>query len=509
MSNILANLSISDNSIQNTVQIGDNLYEYYFYLVNPDKKFIAFKYSGIHELRIIDDLKNFFTYGSMIFNNTLDAIESISNVRSQGDVEPYVFRGDGRDYLIVSTTPNILPDDNLIRKAPALARQRYNLKYIFSIYNYEDIITEDRDLKLKRISFHDYSFQVMKEKTSYFTTGKGTSNTQREVKTGQAIKTLITDTFKNDYNISPNFDPAWDIGGTNIFYSSPADYKSIDDLYYLLDYHVSGLEGDYTPCLLRKNRQDVWELKSLNKLFKEAYYKGTSQLGDAGGIGIIENFTIGKQDAAFGVNNTKQRVPTVNTFADSLADYSVIENFQLSNMTAEDAQTSITTNIVHNYNIEDKLFSIDMSENNYTKNLEIYNKNFVRTMKGTEGRSPYSNIVGNELRIKNKNVNNVYSPAYNSYQRLNVGRNRFLLSGLFLNTAISFRARGVTAREAGKFITIDRADSQSESTFDSKLLGIYLITKIEHVFYRGTYINNVIAIKTYNSDNLKLSSQTT
>jgi hypothetical protein len=507
MSSIISNLSLTNNSSQNTVQIGDNLYEYYFYLVNPDKKFVAFKYSGIHELRLVDDLKTFFTHGYMVFNNTLDAIESTSNIQSRGDAEPYVFRGDGRDYLIVSTTPNILPDDNLIRKAPALARQRYNLKYIFSVYNYEDIITEDKDLKLKRISFHDYAYQVMKEKTSYFTTGRGTSNTQREVKTGQAIKNLITETFRNDYNIEPSFDPSWDSGGTNIFYSSPADYKAIDDLYYLLDYHVSGLEGDYTSCLLRKNRQDVWELKSLNKLFKEAYFKGTSQLGDAGGVGIIENFTIGKQDATFGINNTKQRTPSISTFADSLADYSVIENFQLANMTAEDAQTSMTTNIVHNYNFQDKLFSVDMLENNYTKNLEVYNKNFVRTMKGTEGRSPYTNIVGNELRVKNKNVNHVYSPSYDPYQRLNAGRNRFLLSGVFLNTAISFRARGLTAREAGKFITIDRADSQSESTFDSKLLGIYLIIKVEHLFYRGAYINNIIAVKTYNSDDLKLSSQ--
>lgn len=507
MSNILSNLSISDSPTQNTVQIGDNLYEYYFYLVNPDKKFVAFKYSGIHELKIIDDLKNFSTYGYMVFNNTLDAIESTSNIQSKGDVDPYIFRGDGRDYLIISTTPNILPDDNLIRKAPLLARQRYNLKYIFSVYNYEDIITEDKDLKLKRISFHDYSYQVLKEKTSYFTTGKGTSNSERELKTGQAIQNLITETFKNDYNIFPSFDPAWDVGGSNIFYSSPADYKAIDDLSYLLDYHVSGLESDYTPCILRKNRQDVWELKSLSKLYKEAYFKGSSQFGDAGGIGIIENFTIGRQDAPAGVSNTKQRVPAVNTFADSLADYSVIENFQLSNMTAEDAQTSITTNIVHNYNFQDKMFSIDMLENSFNKNLEIYNKNFVRTMKGIQGKSPYTNIVSNDLRIKNKTINHVYSPAYDSYQRLNVGRNRFLLSGLFLNTAISFRARGVTAREAGKFITIDRADSQSESTFDSKLLGIYLLTKIEHIFYRGAYTNNIIAVKTYNSDDLKLSSK--
>jgi hypothetical protein len=113
----------------------------------------------------------------------------------------------------------------------------------------------------------------------------------------------------------------------------------------------------------------------------------------------------------------------------------------------------------------------------------------------------------NQTRLTNKSVNHVYNISDNEYQRLNSGRNKFLLSGLFLNTALSFRARGNTARQPGMFITVNRADSQSDNSFDTKLLGIYFVIKVEHFFYKGSYYNNMICIKTYNSNDLNLSDK--
>jgi hypothetical protein len=505
----LNNLTVSINQNDNTVQIGDNLYTYYIYLLNPDNKMIAFKYSGIQELSISDDLKYFYSYGHMIFSNTLDAIESASSltdVPDANDLNPYVFRGDGRDYLLISKEPVIISGDAFTRQTPAAIKQKYNLLYLFCVYDYEDFISQDKDLKLKKLYFHDYSLQIFKERNSFFVTGRGISNTEREDYTGNSIKSLIVDTFK-DYKLTPTFDSNWDLGSSRIFYSSPANYKAIDDLSYLLDYHVSALENDYAPCILKKDRSDIWYLKPINTYFKEAYYKGNQSIGDVSGPRMLENFSIGKSDTSLGTSSVQTRVPTNNPFVDTLADYSLIESFQLSNMSPTDVYDNMVTNIVHHYNYDTKTFGIDGAANSIQSSLDVYNKHFVRTMKGFRGKSPSSNLIMNQTRLTNKSVNHVYNISDNEYQRLNSGRNKFLLSGLFLNTALSFRARGNTARQPGMFITVNRADSQSDNSFDTKLLGIYFVIKVEHFFYKGSYYNNMICIKTYNSNDLNLSDK--
>lgn len=505
------NLAITSDQNDNTVQIGDNLYEYYIYLFNPDNKLICLKYSGIQELSISDDLKYFYSYGHIVFSNTNDVIENISSITTvadSNDVDPYVFRGDGRDYLLISKTPVIISNDTLTRETPATIKRKYNLLYLFSIYDYEDFIAQDKDLKLKKLYFYDYSLQILQEKNSFFTTGRGISNTEREEYTGISIKNLISKAY-SDYNITPTFDFTWDAGSTKLFYSSPANYKYLDDLQYLLDYHVSGAENDYAPCILKKDRSESWYLKPINSYFKEAYYKGNQTLGDISGPRMLENFTLGRQDTTNGTTTVQNRIPTSNPYVDTLTDYSLIENFQLSNMSTSDVTDNMITNLVYNYDVAKKTFSIDGSYNNINSSLDTYNKQFVYSMKGFRGNSPSTNLTLNQTRLTNKVTNHTYNTSYNHLQRLNSGRNKFLLSGLFLNTTLSFRARGNTARQPGMFITVNRSDSQTDSSFDTKLLGIYFIVKVEHFYYKGSYYNNIICIKTYNTSSLNINSTIT
>jgi len=507
-SSAYTNLVINNASqTDNTVQIGDNNYTYYLYLFNPDQKLLSLKYSGIQELSISDDLKFFYKYGHIIFSNTNDVIESVTSItpNQTNQIDPYIFRGDGRDYLLISQTPVIIPGDVFNKQTPAAIIKKYKLENLFVVYDYEDFIAQDKDLKLKKLYFHDYSLQVLKEKNSYFSTGAGISNTERSIYTGDSIKALITGAFK-DYNYTPVFDYAWDTGSTKLFYSSPANYKYIDDLYYLLDYHVSSIENDYAPCILKKDNADTWFLKPINTYFKEAYYKGNNNVGDISGPRMMENFTIGKQDAA-GSSTVQTRIPKNNPYVDTLTDYSLIENFQLSNMSSIDVFETMVTNLVHHYDHGAKAFNIDGTNNNITANLNIYDKHFVRSMKGYRGQNPSTNLTTSQVRLTNKSINHTFNPSDSNLQRLNSGRNRFLLSGLFLNSSLSFRTRGNTARQPGMFITVNRTDTQSDSPFDTKLLGIYFVVKVEHYFYKGGYYNNIICIKTYNSNNLNLTNQ--
>ena len=46
----------------------------------------------------------------------------------------------------------------------------------------------------------------------------------------------------------------WDKGGSLLEYHTNAGYKAIDDLQYLIEYHVSEKGYDYVPCILKKTR---------------------------------------------------------------------------------------------------------------------------------------------------------------------------------------------------------------------------------------------------------------
>ena len=51
-------------------------------------------------------------------------------------------------------------------------------------------------------------------------------------------------------------------------YTSPAEYKAIDDLVYVMDRHVSTSDYEYQPCIFRLERfTERWELLPITELF--------------------------------------------------------------------------------------------------------------------------------------------------------------------------------------------------------------------------------------------------
>ena len=504
MNPIIQNLSFSPQGEQ--VTIGDNTYNFHIQLFNADGQSIGIKYTNVVELNIIDELVNFAANGYIIINNDLDAIESVQSISTdvrglaQQAFMPYVFRGDGRDFLLISIEPgtNVNTDDVFN------TTKGFSMTYVFSIIDTQDIITEERDVKLKRLTFCDYTVQILNEKNSYFSTSNinntGRSNLERSAYTGDAIMGLLATTIYQDTNITQKFSTTWDRGSEKIFYSSPANYKAIDDLYYLLDYHVSSADTDYSPAILRKDRSDIWTLTPLSRIFKEAYYKGNSTLGDTGGNRLIENFILNRPNTGdYNVLNAINRVPNTSFFANNFPDYSYIENFESASIAAKDNTNGVVTIAVHNYDIAKKQFSVDLKENNINEVFKKYKKNFVQTQKGGLG-NPSQNIFLNRTKTENKSIKKVFNPNTTQITRLNSGQNKILLNTVLNNAAIGFKTRGSIFREAGKFFTIERKDFANDSAFDNKLLGTYLITKVEHVFENGEYSNYIVGVKTYVAD---------
>jgi len=505
--NLINNLTFNNTPYIARIQDTDYIFEVTIF--NGDGRAFRINQNAMVDFKIVDELQRFYHYGFIIFKNDLDVLEAIETIDADNNnktFNPYVFRGDGRDFIKVTIKPTLADGDLVTGRTPS---SEFVLDFIFSVYDYEDLHDEDRTQKYKKLYFWDYSYMVLCEQDSYFTTSKyskGLSNSDRSMYTGDAIKNLLKETFEDQLQATITFDKDWDLGSSKLFYSSPAGYKVIDDLNYLIDRHVSSKDNDYSPCILKRERNYNFSLRPINSYFKGAYYKGNQSLGNLGGNYLIENFVIGKEDSSDNtMNNSPIRSPGISINASNLADVSYIENFSVSNMAADDTQSKLVSYYVHNYDNNSKLFSIDSNENNFESNSKIYNKNVVSYMKGREGRSPYTNTSSNKFRSENKNINHVFNNSITPEQRLNSGRNKYLLDSIFLNTTLSLRTNGSTRRQSGRFITVQRNNSQADSSFDNKMMGIYLISSITHSFIKGGYSNYVVCNKMYNMDDSKLS----
>jgi hypothetical protein len=72
-----------------------------------------------------------------------------------------------------------------------------------------------------------------------------------------------------------------------------------------------------------------------------------------------------------------------------------------------------------------------------------------------------------------------------------------LKKALFLNNTINFTAPGLTMRQAGRFISIDRDSSQPSNKFDDKFLGTYFVVEVNHVFRGNVYETEMTCVKPY------------
>jgi len=530
----------------NVVQIGDNNYIFDVYLHNGETK-MGITYATIEELKIVDDLRYFFSYGYMVFNDSQDTIESFEGVDGTSKVKPYSFRGDGRDYLQVEIMPQIKQDDTCVNNVSEMDREEFCLKYTFSIYKIEEEMMEDRGVKYKRLYFWDADYQILNEIDSHFSstevplkdtatnttqTGEVGSSTlstkttaEKKVKntddfkryTGDIIKALL-DKSLNKITKTSLFKASseWDKGGTLLEYHTNAGYKAIDDLEYLLQYHVSDKSYDYVPCILKKTRyKEEYTLIPITVYLQNTTFKGSggvlggiasgfaSLIGLGGGRSLSEDFYIGKQDSEgsgigsvlnFGSPNSQNSFNAIN--------YNIIENYSFLKADADIVQKDISTHFVHSYD-PNGFFTCSIKSNNFKNSTKsIYNDN-VKNLSNSPNSQMYDILPKNQLREDNKNVQHVYTSGLGigqQFQKLNFGRNKALMASIFKNSAIYFRVKGLTRRKSGTFFNINRRDNQLANEHDKNLLGKYFTTMVIHEFKRGMYYNHMYGTKSTSSE---------
>jgi hypothetical protein len=507
MNSVINNLLLDPRG--STVQIQDNYYTFNVTLINSDGNVTGIRHNAIKDLNFMEDLRFFYNYGYMVIDNRMDVLESAASISNdlngqpQQAFIPFTFRNDGRDLLAINIVPQVTYENADVGDTSNRLKKPFALNGLFSIYDTEDILSEDKNKKFHKLYFHDYSYQLLKEKDSYFSTGKlkkGVSNTDRSIETGVALRAILQQALSEDTKASQTFSSSWDTGAEKIFYSSPPNHKAIDDVNYLLSYHTSDASNEYCPSLLRHDRTGAWTFTPIKKIQDGSYVKGTPNLGDLGGSGNIETFVIVRPSVGAGpTTNGPDRAPGLSLFANNFLDYSYAEHFQSSGMTADDIQGGMVTTVAHNYDFGKGMFSMDMKENSLESINKVGGNLFVKNQKGVTGKSPSSNLTGNLLRTQNKNIRHEYSVSTNQNSRLSVGRNQALLLQFFNNGTITFQARGKTDRTVGKFINIKRNDHANDNSFDNAIMGSYCIVKIEHSFINNQYMNDIIAVKNYNA----------
>ena len=493
-----------------TVIYNKTVYEFQVMLINPEQNIFLFRNSGIKNLTISDTIDSYFQQGTIVVKNDFDLLErptqesGSSGAASVNNTKPvnYLFRGDSRDILRISITPKL--DQSAIAQSSEALKTMMSIIYDFVVYNVEEIPGGTSTEKYKKLYFWDIYHQILLEKKLNFSTAKLPKNTYKNnnevpgaVSTGAAIQELLKATFPVSEGYIPTFGK-FDTGGTDIFFSSPAGYSAHDCLMYLMDRHVSVPANNYDKCILSIERYPKqWSLISMKEHFDAAY----NATNDAGGPLFLERLLIGGFKDNDPEQNTKNisRTPSNSVY---ISDVGTINSYSYVSAPGELTQNKVRTTVAHSYNFKNKTFYSDIGSNSFTAQQGIYQKNYVNNMQGDNG-SPSSNLIGNTYRLNNLNIENLYSTSSNSKeQRFGVGRNKSLTAAIYLNNTISLTLPGATYRQTGKFIAVERTDALDNSKFDDKLLGIYLIVSVNHIFSETNYTNEIVAVKTYNYRNL-------
>jgi hypothetical protein len=443
-------------------------------------------------------------------------------------------------------------DGSLVKKDIA---QHTRIYFEASIYAIEEIATETPDVKYKKLYFWDRYYQTMLEKNVYWSTADIVENrvfdqeadtrvlaqseefadtiaelkqirvkniinfddTLRGIPTGEAIKKFISAVFPANgpypaafpsasfatdggYTLDPAIrenDPTWDLGATTAFFSTPAKYKAIDSLVFLLNRHVSNADNNFDQAFLRIDRATrVFTFRPLINYFKAAYTEGSSRTDDTGGPLYIETIMLGGfgfPDASdMKYSSVADYTPTKGTI--QLLQIGTTTNYSLEPSLGIETQRKFTPRQVHSHSMAGKQFQIDIEKNNMYNTMLTYQQNYVDSIKSRQ----WSSIVPGIDRVDNVNVEHIFSTVDDDEQnRITTGRNFALYNSIFANNQVKLRLPGATIRQAGKFIGLDRSGSSPANEYDQKLLGVYFITEVKHVFEGNNYYNEITCIKTY------------
>lgn len=492
---------------KNLYQFNDQNYYFELALINSKGDSFIFNNSAIEELIIEDDIFNFFSSGSLILNNRFNVIE-----RSYKDIDGKLIKGyefgtTNRDYIIFKCVP-LYSDDT---PQDELDSNVWELNHVFTIYDSEDIQGVDPEDKYKKLYFWDSFYELFLEKNIHFSTSllnqdnipaSQRPDQNRKAFTGDIIKEIIKRTLSNEEKFAENkknFNK-WNRGRDSLFYTSHPQNKAIDDLNYVMKYHLSDEEFNNDPCILSRDRYTKeWSLIPYSQFFDKAINSINSSLPSTL---QLESFVISDYGSSKNneLNKKRNRVPDNGGNPNlklnmHFSDYSLIDKYELYDMTLMDKFSYLNTHVVHSYDYKNKTFLIKQKDSNIMESLDHFKENYSDKLNFEDFKNlPLFNV--DNIRKSNINIKNIFSSGYSiDNNMISFGRNKILRNSLFLNTSIQFESRGLTSRKSGHFVSISKDSHYEESSYEAKLQGQWFLTRVVHRFTSDTYTNNMFGVK--------------
>lgn len=466
----------------------------------------------------------------------------------------FYFRNDGFDLLRIRIKPLLENNSNIPNQINISNPTHWTLSYLFSVYNIEDIDLPpgaqnqtSSYIKCLKIYFWDSWFQKMNTNLIEYSTAQspkaniesdiqeGKYSNPGTISTGQAMKEIInlglgqnstqegyTDTTFIDPILKFNYEPVknedWEDGAAKIFYTAPAQATAFDNLMYIYDKHISNEAYSVSPTQSapRGGTPDT-KLHDFSILVKD---RGPSET-DIGQF-TLKPITSYFNNAGSGLNSpgpyqyehfflqaytdinkpTKTpRAPMSKANSDTIdfkaLKYNTISNYRFVDISALTNSKQFVTSPVYSFDFKNRTFNVEFKNNSILTARKFMSEKYIKSLY-KNSRDELEKLFLINLN-KDKNDKDIL-PQFSLHGddptiRQHAGLQRLLYIGLFQNAAINFRTLGLSFREPGRFIGIDRTDGVEEGDFEDKFYGQWFIIDVKHIFETEIYYNDITAIK--------------
>jgi len=467
------------------IQTRDQRYEIIVTLYNPSGYSYTAEMFSLEAVCLEESLYNWSVKGYIVISMWYEMLEKGGH---------YVIRNDSRNRVNIQIKPlggSWNPDHG-------------KMNFDCIVYDVEDLPHTDNLNKLRKLYIVDERYQFFKElnmdwSTAWWSLNKkaddgpewtffppSTKDYKKSMRANRALKALIcaagSSVFDpNNPDISIGDVPLseireWDEGdySNRLFYTSPANFSVLDDIRYLTN-NLKGETG--SPVFLQYGRSPgdkAWSLNSLHKIL------------NASSKNQIERIQL--QDTLTGAGKPYIARAPAGPFVSPIA--SVVSQYKFAHMSAEDADR-ITNKALHHFNFATSQYNIYQEANTAVAALDAAHD----YAEGLFGHSQSGQLLVNINSAKKNGYmqQHIMSPMhFIQTEKLQ----RDMVHDIFLmNQALYFKTEGLTLRQPGKFIFLDKRDSQENNAFDDRVLGQWLICKVTHFFTRGQYTTDVVSVK--------------
>ena len=502
--------------------------------------------SSVLNLTISDTFNNWCTEGSLTFfympddapeeNGTGQQSSTfIKGAKDNGTLmKSYQFRADGFDLLRVRMSPSVA-DEGVQSGSPFKIKKddpKWWLSHVFSVFDYEDVgdIPEALGpaafyMKCIKLYFRDVRYQILQSTNLEYSTARSSSyspnfNTglanEGCLKVGDALldvwNTALGDPAFASEEFIQNAGDTWDPGENFIFYTSPANYSALDDIQYLASHYVASKKLKNSEIqdigVLSSKRPDKPGLIPAITLtpISDFFEKATD--GDSAGELQFEHFfvTSNSQDGASNKGSIKQNYRAPFSQSDDrdlkTAKYGQILNYSFVDM-APEINTGVFNNLpVYSVDIGSRKFRVQFQQNTVQQAKQLLADNYIAPLFKAKNSSNNKELFLPTLH-KSKEQRNIF-PIYTlngdetedgKVTRQKSGIHQLLYTGLFQNACLTFKTLGLTLRQPGVFIALDKMEGCQDSDYNNKLYGQWFVIKVDHVFEAGSYVNIIYAIK--------------